>query len=184
MRLDFSNIVLKSSIERLAQADDKELVRSFQEMYADFVIINKDFASLELEYPHYQVWGSSPELWNPKGLVRATEGVLALLLALKKKPLIRYARNSMMAKKLAIEVRYRMTQEAQVFDFPKPDTPPILLIVDRRDDPVTPLLTQWTYQAMVHELLGIKNGRVDLSKVPDIRPELKVCHVRSVLLRL
>ena len=36
------------------------------------------------------------------------------------------------------------------------------------------MLSQWTYQAMVHELLGIQNGRVDLSTVPDIRPELKV----------
>jgi len=38
--------------------------------------------------------------------------------------------------------------------------------LDRRDDPVTPLLTQWTYQAMVHEMLGIKNNRVDLSSAP------------------
>lgn len=30
---------------------------------------------------------------------------------------------------------------------------------------------------MVHEQLGIQNGRVDLSLVPDIRPELKVCLV-------
>lgn len=67
-----------------------------------------------------------------------------------------------------------MTQEDQLFDFRKVDTPPILLIVDRRDDPVTPLLTQWTYQAMVHELLGINNGKVDLRDVPDIRPEMKV----------
>ena len=78
-----------------------------------------------------------------------------------------------MAKKLATEVRYQMTQEEQLFDFRKADTPPILLILDRRDDPITPLLTQWTYQAMVHELLGIFNGRVDLSDVPDVRPELK-----------
>lgn len=28
---------------------------------------------------------------------------------------------------------------------------------------------------MVHELLGIQSGRVDLSLVPDIRPELSVC---------
>ena len=27
---------------------------------------------------------------------------------------------------------------------------------------------------MVHELLGIRNGRVDMSRVPDIRPELAV----------
>ena len=42
------------------------------------------------------------------------------------------------------------------------------------NDPVTPLLSQWTYQAMVHELLGIVNGRVDLSMVPDISKELRV----------
>eukprot|EP00982_Pelagococcus_subviridis_P005474 29653-Pelagococcus_subviridis.AAC.6 len=35
-----------------------------------------------------------------------------------------------------------------------------LLILDRKDDPVTPLLSQWTYQAMVHELLCINNNRV------------------------
>jgi len=29
------------------------------------------------------------------------------------------------------------------------------LLVDRREDPVTPLLNQWTYQAMVHEVLGV-----------------------------
>ena len=34
------------------------------------------------------------------------------------------------------------------------------MILDRLDDPVTPLLSQWTYQAMIHELIGIKNNRV------------------------
>ena len=57
--------------------------------------------------------------------------------------------------------------------------PPLLLILDRRSDPVTPLLTPWTYQATVHELLNIQNGRVDLNLVPDIRPELKVCLATS-----
>ena len=79
-----------------------------------------------------------------------------------------------MAKKLGSEVLHRMQEEQALFDFRLTQAPPLLLILDRRNDPVTPLLSQWTYQAMVHELLGINNGRVDLSKVPDIRPELKV----------
>jgi hypothetical protein len=37
-----------------------------------------------------------------------------------------------------------------------------MLMIDRRNDPVTPLLSQWTYQAMVHEMLGITNGRVKI----------------------
>lgn len=51
---------------------------------------------------------------------------------------------------------------SDLFDFRRGDTSPVLLILDRRDDPVTPLLTQWTYQAMIHELLTIHNGRVSL----------------------
>ena len=30
-----------------------------------------------------------------------------------------------------------------------------------------PLLNQWTYEAMVHELIGINNNRVTLENVPS-----------------
>jgi hypothetical protein len=175
---DFSNIIRKSSLERLAEADDHEVVRAVQEYFADYLVINSDLMSLDLSFPKHKLWSHSPDIWNADSLQRSTEGIIALLLSLKKKPLIRYAKSSLLAKKLATEVRYHITQEEQLFEFRKTDTPPILMVVDRRDDPVTPLLTQWTYQAMVHELLGIKNGRVNLSDVPGIRPEMKVCSRR------
>ncbi|KAI9676316.1 MAG: vacuolar protein sorting-associated protein 45 [Bathelium mastoideum] len=171
--LYFSNIVKKSSLERLAEADDHEVVRAILEYFADYLVINHDLMSLDLGYPNQRICSNSPDQWNADSLQRTTEGVVALLLSLKKKPLIRYGKGSLLAKKLASEVRYQMTQEEQLFDFRKVDTPPILLIADRREDPLTPLLTQWTYQAMVHEMLGINNGRVDLSDVPDVRTELK-----------
>lgn len=63
-----------------------------------------------------------------------------------------------------------------MFSFRPPENgipPPLLLILDRRDDPITPLLSQWTYQAMVHQLLNIRNNRVDLSGVPGVPSELK-----------
>merc|ERR1711939_108740 len=155
----FSNIIKKSSLERLAEADDHEVVKGIVEYFADFIVINPDLCNLPLST---RIFSSAPDSWNHDSLTRTTEGVMAMLLALKKKPLIRYEKHSMLCKKLATEARYSMTQEEQLFDFRKPDTPPILLLVDRRDDPVTPLLTQWTYQAMVHELLSIDNGRVTL----------------------
>lgn len=169
----FTNIVKKSSLERLAEADDHEVIKSVQEYFADFLVINQDLCSLNMGFPKQRIWSHNPDLWNSEALQRTTDGVVALLLALKKNPLIRYEKNSLLAKKLANEVRYQITQEEQLFNFRKTDTPPILLLLDRRDDPITPLLTQWTYQAMVHELLGIRNGRVNLSEVPDIRPELR-----------
>lgn len=36
--------------------------------------------------------------------------------------------------------------EQGLFDFRRTEVAPLLLVVDRRDDPVTPLLNQWTYQ--------------------------------------
>jgi hypothetical protein len=70
--------------------------------------------------------------------------------------------------------KHRIQDDPALFDFRPTQLQPLLLILDRRNDPVTPLLTPWTYEAMVHELLGIQNGRVDLKLVPDIRPELAV----------
>jgi vacuolar protein sorting-associated protein 45 len=169
----FSNIIPKSSLERLAEADDHEVVKAVQEYFADYIVVNPDLMSLNIGFPKLRVWDDSPDVWNHGALHRTSDGIIALLLSLKKNPLIRYQKNSRLAHKLATELRYHLTREEQLFDFRKTDTPPILLILDRRDDPITPLLTQWTYQAQVHELLGIHNGRVDLSEVPDIRPELK-----------
>lgn len=171
--LYFSNVVKKSALERLAEADDHEVVKLVQEHFADFIVVNPDLFSLNVHVPQTRIWSTSPDMWNTDTLARTTEGLIAVLLMLKKRPLIRYEKNSLLSKKLATEVRYHINQEDQLFDFRKVDTPPILLILDRRDDPVTPLLTQWTYQAMVHHLLGVDNGRVDLSDVPEIRPELK-----------
>ena len=36
--------------------------------------------------------------------------------------------------------------QVAVFDFGSHRASPVVLLLDRRDDPITPLLTQWTYQ--------------------------------------
>ncbi|GBE83113.1 Vacuolar protein sorting-associated protein [Sparassis crispa] len=172
--LYFSNILSKTAIERLADVDEHEVVREVQEYFADYAPILPCLFSLNhTPTAAHPLYGSSPNAWDPRALERAVQGVTAVLLSLKKKPVIRYEKSSSMAKKLGVEIQHRIQSEASLFDFRLTQVPPLLLILDRRNDPVTPLLSQWTYQALVHELLGIQNGRVDLSLVPDIRPELK-----------
>ncbi|KAI0695976.1 Sec1-like protein [Cytidiella melzeri] len=172
--LYFSNILSKTSIERLADVDEYEVVREVQEYFADFSPIMPSLFSLNyVPSSSRSLYESSANTWDPKALDRCVQGLVAVLLSLKKKPVIRYEKSSPMAKKLGVEMQHRIQSESSLFDFRGTQVPPLLLILDRRSDPVTPLLSQWTYQAMVHELLGIQNGRVDLSLVPDIRPELK-----------
>lgn len=172
--LFFTNTVKKSALERLAESDDHEVVTKIQEVFADYYVINNDLFSVNL--PSMTIYGSTgPDFWAADSLNRTVDALSGVLLSLKRRPLIRYDRNSAMAKKLGTEIQYIIKQEKALFDFNSKtqDTPPILLILDRRNDPVTPLLTPWTYQAMVHELLGIHNNRVDLSNVPDIQKDLK-----------
>ena len=96
---DFSNIVKKSSLERLAEADEHEVVQTVQEVFADYMIINPDLFALNFTTSGPRIWSQSPDQWNFDALTRTTEAVLAALLTLKKKPLIRYEKNSGMAKK-------------------------------------------------------------------------------------
>ncbi|XP_023919186.1 vacuolar protein sorting-associated protein 45 homolog [Quercus suber] len=56
-------------------------------------------------------------------------------------------------------------QESGLFDFRRMEVSLLWLVIDRRDNPVTPLLNQWTYQAMVHELIGIQDNKVDLRNI-------------------
>ncbi|KAI0004570.1 Sec1-like protein [Russula compacta] len=171
--LYFSNILTKTAIERLADADEYEAVREVQEHFADYAPLLPSLFSLNYTpSPTMPLYGSSPSTWDAKALDRHVQGLIAVLLSLKKKPVIRYEKMSAMARKLAVELQNRIQAESQLFDFRLNQVAPLLVILDRRNDPVTPMLSQWTYQAMVHELLGIRNGRVDMSRVPDIRPEL------------
>ncbi|GLB38409.1 putative STXBP unc-18 SEC1 family protein [Lyophyllum shimeji] len=171
--LYFSNILSKTAIERLAEVDEYEVVKEVQEYFADYAPLLPCLFSLNhIPTSAKPLYGSTPNSWDSKALELSVQGITAVLLSLKKKPVIRYERMSGMAKKLAVEVQHRIRTESSLFDFRLTQVPPLLLILDRRNDPVTPLLSQWTYQAMVHELIGIQNGRVSLSSVPDISPEL------------
>ncbi|KAK4700286.1 vacuolar protein sorting-associated protein 45, partial [Phenoliferia sp. Uapishka_3] len=182
--LFFTNVLKKAQIERLAEADEHELVREVQEYFLDYSPLTSSHFSLSLLptplHPSptqraIALYGDSPTTFSSSSpaFARHVEGLTAVLLSLKKRPVIRYERMSGMAKKLGQELLYQMNDQPDLWDFRKTATAPLLLILDRRNDPVTPLLTQWTYQAMVHECIGITNGRVNLSEAQDVKEEMK-----------
>ncbi|GAA6006708.1 Vps45p [Rhodotorula paludigena] len=183
--LYFTNVLKKSQIERLAEADEHELVREVQEYFCDYSPLTSSHFSLSImptplhPTPNQRVmplYGDSPSTFSSHSpaLSRHLEGLTSVLLSLKKRPIVRFERMSPLARKLGQELVHQMNQQQpDLWDFRKTATAPLLLILDRRNDPVTPLLTQWTYQAMVHELLGITNGRVSLADAPEVRDELK-----------
>ncbi|KAH3732984.1 vacuolar protein sorting-associated protein 45 [Pelomyxa schiedti] len=166
--LFFTNIVKSSFLEDIAQADEHEKVQQVQEYYADYYAVNSDLftfnvpAMLSTTDRDFLVQGE-----------RVADGICALALSLRKRPFIRFQRTSELCQRVAQEVTRKITTESELFDFRRAEVPPIVLVIDRREDPVTPLLLQWTYQAMVNEIIGIHNNRVDMAHVPGIRDDLR-----------
>lgn len=167
----FSNFLTKSQLEKIAECDDLETITHIQEIFWDYLVINQDLFQLysgaaplnqhqgSLDFGNGQ-WNLDDRSINSK--------IVSLLLSLKSKPIIRFEGNSRKALRCANDIYYELTNpnsnSFQLFNnFPKSDTKPLLLIMDRKNDPLTPLLSPWTYQAMIHEYLTITKNIVDLS---------------------
>lgn len=166
--LFFSHSITKQLLKQLAEADENELVVEVQEYFADFIPLSPFLFELDIPISLNESRDLKTGVLN-----RSTDGLTSVLLALKKCPIIRYQNASEVARQLAESIRSFISRETVIFDFKQSEPVPVLLILDRRQDTVTPLLSQWTYEAMVHELIGITQNRVSLSRAPNVKSELK-----------
>jgi vacuolar protein sorting-associated protein 45 len=168
----FSNIVPHDMLTRLGRADEFEVVRQVQEYYADYCVVNEDFFHLRQEKSLVLSSSMSRTLESGKIFDRNVQGILSVLLSIKRRPSqIRFQESSELARRIATDIVTQLERD-DVFEFRRQEGP-LLLILDRRDDPITPLLTQWTYQAMVHECMGLRDNRVDMKRVPKISKDLQ-----------
>ena len=116
------------------------------------------------------------EKWNQydtQMYERIYQGLISACLSNRMKPLIKSVKGSFLCQKLGkklaafFEDNYEFIRKecGQHFNG-------ILLLYDRKEDPISPLINQWTYQAQLHEILGIKNNVIELKKGNDnAKPE-------------
>ena len=83
--------------------------RYHQEYFADYAPLLPSLFSLNYTpSASTPLYGTSPSTWDPKALDRHVQGLVAVMLSLKKKPVIRYEKMSSMARKLAVELQVRV----------------------------------------------------------------------------
>jgi len=174
--LFFTGVVPPSILRLLAENDEMELVRQIQEFYGDYLPINEDLFTLNCRHTlaMTQSAGTSWARDHAPLYTRNKEGLQSILLSLKRQPAcVRYDRNSEMARQLATDIQESIASD-QIYHFRQVKHHPLLLLIlDRASDPITPLLSQWTYQAMVHELLGLNNNRLLLANAPGVSKDLE-----------
>ncbi|KAI3389065.1 hypothetical protein SNEBB_009626 [Seison nebaliae] len=165
----FSNVIEMEYIRKFAEHDEYEVVRNVMQLHADYYSVSPHLFTLNI--PLCRQFGE----WTANYQKRTCFGLFSILLSLNRSALIRYQESSPSCKSLAISLNHLMNRHSNLF---KPNDKSnndhskksLILIIDRKEDTVTPLLNQWTYQAMVHNLLTIKNNRVVLNN-PDT-PEI------------
>ncbi|KAL7721099.1 Vacuolar protein sorting-associated protein 45 [Entamoeba marina] len=153
--LYFTNFLDTTQLTLLSHADVHEVVQKVMEVYVDYSPVNDDLFITST--PNYYSVLCSDSITKEK---RAIDGLTSLCLSLRKNPSIRYQQNSELSKRIAEGLTQSLDRERKAFGS---QTGTTLLILDRIFDPITPLLTQWTYQAMIHEFLGITNGKVTIN---------------------
>lgn len=159
----FSNVVSDMRLQDLAEADVHERIREVKEVCMDYVALDGHHFIVPLGNPWMSFAPAHVDFGASSDIVdRITEGIASVMLSMRHRFQIRYQRSSDMAGRIAGSL-HQLTHQDQreLYDFGSRDGPqPLLLLLDRTQDPVTPLLSQWTYQAMIHEILGMKDNIV------------------------
>ncbi|ODV62372.1 Vps45p [Ascoidea rubescens DSM 1968] len=182
-----TNLIPKSVLEKLAKSDKLSLISKIYEIFWDYLIINKNlFLSNQINNisnHNYNIFKSSSKLslndtfLNNNILKDISNSVLSILLSFKIKPVIKFESNSKVSSTLANHIFYQINSlNSNYYSLFNDNNlkqqsnnnitkKPLLLILDRRNDPISSLVLPWTYQSMIMELVGIHNNIVNLSSI-------------------
>jgi vacuolar protein sorting-associated protein 45 len=148
-------------LKRIASYDDYTQIKSIQEVYLDYFILNSNLFSLGIE-SSLKLGILEESLWQRYEQVtfeRIVLGIVSVCLSNRIYPVIKCVTHSSICKKIAKAVADFFSQNVEfVRKECAKEHNGLLFLFDRKEDPVSPLINQFTYQAMLHELLGINNN--------------------------
>lgn len=110
--------------------------------------------------------------WQTEGLKRARDGLSSLLLSLQINPLVRYDTQSQLCAVLAEQISISIHENYKARkNIPPLDVGSLLLLLDRRNDLITPIIHSWSYASMIHDEFIVSNNCISLENVPNRQPK-------------
>jgi vacuolar protein sorting-associated protein 45 len=153
--LYLSSEISERKLEKLAMNDISNIIKNVVEFNCEYVALNSSLFSLNLRY--------NPKLcsfaeYNDNIIL----GIKSFLLSGRIKPDICFSTTYDSTRILAESLSTIISKD-NTFQFASNKDSYLLLLVDRREDAITPLLTKWTYQSIIHELFDFSNNICDLN---------------------
>ena len=153
----FTNTTTETQIRQIASHDSQLLVDTVREVYLDFFALNGRLFSLNI--PNIQSLRNGDSFKESSS--RVAEGLFAFICSQRVKPHIRFDKSSAACRSVAQSVANLVEESRDLFQ-PAQESATVL-VLDRRSDPVVPLLHLWYYASALHDIFGIDKNVVSTS---------------------
>ncbi|KAJ2997799.1 vacuolar sorting protein VPS33/slp1 [Globomyces sp. JEL0801] len=145
-------------------------IKTLKEMNVDFIALEQQIFSLDMPLSMFPLYSPSSLPFQHAELQKITKKLMSLLITLGDAPAIRYFDPSGSKDGVASKLAHMLSDEVNTLVKENDPSYPVkndyrktvLLIVDRSFDMMAPLLHEFTYQAMVQDLIC-----GDKSKLPE-----------------
>ena len=148
-------------IRKLASLDETDSVKNIQRLYCNYFAVNEDLFHTGCN-PDYSLANVNIEKTKQQFFERMEEGLLSAILSLRILPEIRYLRDNQDALILADRVSARLKALRMRMPREFSQERSVVLILDRREDPLTPLGLDWSYQSLIAEMGEFNNNKVKI----------------------
>lgn len=159
-------------------------VKTVQEVYFDYYISNSNVFHLNIESCISNLAMTPVNQWvkyDEMMCNRIVEGLVAICLSNRIFPMIKCVKGSAICELISKRVGEFFQEN---YDFIKKECSKepngLLFLFDRKEDPVTPLINQWTYQAMLQELIGIKNNVITIKEKDKKEDKLVISDIEEI----
>ncbi|KYQ92769.1 Sec1-like family protein [Tieghemostelium lacteum] len=126
--------------------------------------LNIEYFSQEAQVFHFDMTHSIPNLFSQEAISNVEDQaniatkLVSFCVSMNECPIIRHSRNNTISTLIASLTQEKMDMVVRSSkNFNYNDDRSTLLILDRSQDPLAPLLHEFTYQAMIYDIFDIKN---------------------------
>jgi len=169
VHLYFCAPISRAIMEYIKKQEIRRYLAAFKEIHCDFNVLEKRVFSLNRDEAFSTLYINKNDIGDE--ISRTAQQLVALTLTLEEEPHVRYSKASRRAEQLALMFDQKFNDIKQNLQNWKPNEQrSTLIILDRSDDPLTPLLHELTYQSMVMDLLADSfdnNGKIKLGDTDD-----------------
>ena len=160
VHLIFTKRLPDALLERLKGSQVKQKLRLLRELYLDYLVPEKCVFHLDMEQALWNMFSPNSGSEKDLQLRRIVDKLLTVFATLNQMPIIRFASSSALTNSIATLLNEKLVALSKsIPSWPaKSDKPrPVLLILDRSFDMISPFLHELTYQAMCQVFLYIHN---------------------------